>query len=126
MPPCAPAVPRTSPLRAAAEFAARGAAGAVLGLCLVATNVPGATAAEEAAAVFGKSCAGCHAGGGNVIRPGLTLRLDDLQKQGYVEPAALYQVIYAGRGSMPGFGTDCAPKVRGRSAPALHRPGCLW
>ncbi|EFN54427.1 hypothetical protein CHLNCDRAFT_17921, partial [Chlorella variabilis] len=60
--------------------------------------------------VFEKSCAGCHSGGGNIIRRDATLQLGDLEKYGVADTQALYTVIYGGRGSMPGFGLDCAPK----------------
>lgn len=66
--------------------------------------------AVEAASVFTRSCAGCHAGGGNVIRRDATLQLGDLQKNGLDGPEALYSIIYSGRNSMPGFGQECAPR----------------
>ncbi|GAB4820382.1 hypothetical protein N2152v2_007428 [Parachlorella kessleri] len=41
-----------------------------------------------------------------------TLKLADLQKQGLTEPGVVYDVIYNGRGQMPGYGLECAPKLR--------------
>ena len=59
---------------------------------------------------FSNTCAGCHAGGGNIVRRDATLKSSDLKKYGVDSPDALYQLIYSGRGSMPGYGEDCAPK----------------
>lgn len=55
---------------------------------------------------------GCHAGGGNIVQAGQTLFTGDLQKNGMMDPDALYNLIYKGKGKMPGYGTDCAPRVR--------------
>ena len=56
--------------------------------------------------------AGCHAGGGNVVQAGATLSTGDLRKNGMLDPDALYNQIYRGKGKMPGYGKDCAPRVR--------------
>jgi hypothetical protein len=56
--------------------------------------------------------AGCHVGGGNIVQAGATLFQADLEKNGVADSGSLYQLIYAGKGRMPGFGQDCAPKVR--------------
>lgn len=61
-------------------------------------------------ALFTSKCAGCHMGGGNVVAAGATLKTEDLQRNGVASPEALYKIIYAGKGKMPGYGTDCAPK----------------
>ncbi|KAL4422090.1 hypothetical protein ABPG77_001558 [Micractinium sp. CCAP 211/92] len=89
--------------RAAATFVGLAAAGALL-------LSPPQAQAVDAAAVFSRSCAGCHAGGGNVIRRDATLQLGDLQKNGLDGVEALYGIIYRGRNSMPGFGQECAPR----------------
>jgi cytochrome c6 len=59
---------------------------------------------------FSSTCAGCHAGGGNIVKREATLGYDDLKKYGLDSPDALYMLIYGGRGSMPGYGEGCAPK----------------
>jgi hypothetical protein len=56
--------------------------------------------------------AGCHVGGGNIVQAGATLFPADLEKNGVADSSSLYQLIYAGKGRMPGFGQECAPKVR--------------
>lgn len=60
--------------------------------------------------VFDRSCAGCHAAGGNIVKRDATLLLSDLQKYGLNGPEELYSIIYSGKGSMPGFGEECQPK----------------
>ncbi|PSC69669.1 cytochrome chloroplast precursor [Micractinium conductrix] len=89
--------------------------GAVIPLPLPLAPVCGSTLGRRhltPAATFGKSCTGCHAGGGNVIRRDATLQLADLQKYGMADGdgGALYDVIYSGKNSMPGFGEGCAPR----------------
>ncbi len=87
------------------------AAGAWLSLCVSLLAPAMAVAASEATVqVFQNSCAGCHAGGGNIVKRDATLALSDLQKYGLDGPDQLYDIIYKGRGSMPGFGEGCAPK----------------
>lgn len=92
----------------------RAAAAAVAAAALM-TFTPPALAAdppslEAAAATFAKSCAGCHAGGGNVLAPGATLFPDALARGGVDTQESLYRVIYSGRGRMPGYGAGCEPK----------------
>jgi hypothetical protein len=50
-------------------------------------------------------------GGGNIIQSGATLFQEDLIKNGFADNDSLYSIIYSGKGRMPGFGADCAPKV---------------
>jgi cytochrome c6 len=68
--------------------------------------------ADQAATeqTFASTCAGCHAGGGNIVRRDATLKLEDLTKYGIDSVDELYNVIYSGRGSMPGYGEGCTPK----------------
>ena len=55
--------------------------------------------------------AGCHAGGGNVVQAGASLFTGDLQRNGLTSTDAVYELIYKGKGKMPGYGVNCAPKV---------------
>jgi hypothetical protein len=57
--------------------------------------------------------AGCHVGGGNIVQPSATLLSADLARNGVDTPGALYDIIYKGKGRMPGFGQECAPRVSG-------------
>lgn len=45
-----------------------------------------------------------------MLQPGATLFTEDLQRNGRAMPEALYEIIYSGKGKMPGFGQDCAPR----------------
>lgn len=69
-----------------------------------------AAAAVDAPAIFTKSCAGCHQGGGNVVSPGNTLSLADLERNGLLSSEKLFEIIYSGKGKMPGYGENCAPR----------------
>lgn len=55
------------------------------------------------------------------MQGGPTLYLADLEKNQLADPPAIYQVIYSGRGKMPGYGIDCAPKVTHPPLPVSHR-----
>ena len=50
-------------------------------------------------------------GGGNVVQAGATLKEADLQKNGVASVEAIYDLVYNGKGKMPGYGAGCAPKV---------------
>jgi len=55
--------------------------------------------------------AGCHAGGGNIVQRGAGLTLEELQKNNAASPEQIYSLIYSGKGKMPGYGTNCTPRV---------------
>mmetsp|Transcript_38283 Transcript_38283/g.108228 ORF Transcript_38283/g.108228 Transcript_38283/m.108228 type:complete len:200 (+) Transcript_38283:124-723(+) len=71
---------------------------------------PQPSIAASATENFASRCAGCHAGGGNVVQAGASLRSGDLKKNGIETPEQIYDLIYKGKGKMPGFGNDCAPR----------------
>jgi cytochrome c6 len=60
---------------------------------------------QAGARLFEAHCVGCHAGGGNVIRHGRTLRLDALRRADLASPEAIARVAAAGRGQMAGYGS---------------------
>ena len=65
--------------------------------------------------------AGCHLNGGNVVAAGATLFTADLQRNlGDLNGESLYQLIYSGKGKMPGFGKECAPKGKCTFGPRLE------
>jgi mono/diheme cytochrome c family protein len=45
-------------------------------------------------------CAACHAGGGNTVQAGATLLKSDMQRNGYIDVDAIYNIIYYGKGKM--------------------------
>ncbi|NEP16119.1 MAG: cytochrome C6 [Leptolyngbya sp. SIO4C1] len=77
---------------------------AVLAVGLWLTAPLPAIAQPEPAALFELHCAGCHPGGGNIIRRGKTLKQRALKRYGYDEPAAIATIITQGKGIMSAFG----------------------
>lgn len=75
---------------------------------------------QKGAALFSRSCIGCHDGGGNVIQPGATLFLKDLQRNGVDTEEEIYKVTYSGKGRMPGFGENCTPRGQCTFGPRLQ------
>ncbi|KAB2601668.1 cytochrome c6 [Pyrus ussuriensis x Pyrus communis] len=70
----------------------------------------GAVDVQKGAALFRKTCIGCHAAGGNIIQPGATLFTKDLQRNGIDTEEEIYRVTYFDKGRMPGFVEKCAPR----------------
>jgi cytochrome c6 len=50
-------------------------------------------------------------GGGNVVQPGATLSLRDLKRNGIESIEEIYDLVYRGKGKMPGYGVACTPRV---------------
>ena len=46
-----------------------------------------------------------------MVQAGATLKQADLQKNGVASVEALYDLVYNGKGKMPGYGAGCTPKV---------------
>ena len=65
-----------------------------------------------------------------MVQAGASLRTGDLQRNSAASSEAIYDLIYKGKGKMPGYGKECAPKVRGQEQPQPLRapliPGCRW
>ncbi|KAK9824135.1 hypothetical protein WJX72_008036 [[Myrmecia] bisecta] len=86
---------------------------------LTAAVVLSGSAAASTVDQFTASCAGCHAGGGNVVQGGASLRTGDLKRNGAASPEAIYEIIYKGKGKMPGYGKNCAPRGKCTFGPRL-------
>ncbi|XP_059657904.1 cytochrome c6, chloroplastic [Cornus florida] len=65
---------------------------------------------QKGASLFRRTCIGCHDAGGNIIQPGATLFLKDLQRNGADTEEEIYRITYYGKGRMPGFGENCTPR----------------
>ncbi|KZV42515.1 cytochrome c6, chloroplastic [Dorcoceras hygrometricum] len=76
--------------------------------------------AQKAGALFRRACIGCHDGGGNIIQPGATLFLKDLQRNGVGTEEEIYQITYFGKRRMPGFGENCTPRGQCTFGPRLQ------
>lgn len=87
---------------------------------LLCSPVVEAAEIKKGATLFGRSCIGCHDGGGNIIMPGSTLFLKDLQRNGVDTEDKIYQVTYSGKGRMPGFGEKCTPRGQCTFGPRLQ------
>ena len=75
---------------------------------------PDPAALQAGARLFEAHCAGCHVGGGNIIRRGRTLRLEALQRARLADPEAIARVAAEGVGQMSGYGA-----VLGADGPRL-------
>lgn len=64
-----------------------------------------ALAAEtsDAAQVFSASCAGCHLGGGNIVRRGKNLKQKALKKYGMDSIDAIAHLVENGKNAMPAY-----------------------
>ncbi|KAF8407486.1 hypothetical protein HHK36_006620 [Tetracentron sinense] len=79
-------------------------------LCNPPVSLGQLTDAQRGATLFHRACIGCHDGGGNIIQPGATLFLKDLQRNSVDTEEEIYRVTYYGKGRMPGFGVNCTPR----------------
>lgn len=75
---------------------------------------------QKGATLFNRACIGCHYAGGNIIQPGATLFLKDLQRNGVDTEEEIYRVTYYGKGRMPGFGQNCTPRGQCTFGPRLQ------
>ncbi|XP_009611368.1 cytochrome c6, chloroplastic isoform X1 [Nicotiana tomentosiformis] len=75
---------------------------------------------QKGAALFNKACIGCHYAGGNIIQPGATLFLKDLERNGVDTEEEIYRLTYYGKGRMPGFGQNCTPRGQCTFGPRLQ------
>ncbi|KAG8385121.1 hypothetical protein BUALT_Bualt03G0008600 [Buddleja alternifolia] len=75
---------------------------------------------HKGATLFRRACIGCHDTGGNIIQPGATLFLKDLQRNGVDTEEEIYRVTYYGKGRMPGFGENCTPRGQCTFGPRLR------
>ncbi|XP_038970199.1 cytochrome c6, chloroplastic isoform X1 [Phoenix dactylifera] len=75
---------------------------------------------SEGRALFQKACIGCHDMGGNILQPGATLFMKDLERNGVATEEGIYNITYYGKGRMPGFGEKCTPKGQCTFGPRLQ------
>ncbi|KAF5833745.1 hypothetical protein DUNSADRAFT_9812 [Dunaliella salina] len=86
---------------------------------LVLLCLPQAANAADIQGTFTTKCAGCHLNGGNVLAAGASLFPEDMQRNGFADPEAMFNLIYKGKGRMPGYGEGCAPKGQCTFGPRL-------
>jgi cytochrome c6 len=79
------------------------------------------------AQVFEAQCAGCHVGGGNIIRRGKNLKLKTLQKNHVETIAAIAALVTAGKGNMSAYGNRItAIEINDVSAYVLNQAEQNW
>jgi cytochrome c6 len=81
----------------------------ILGLLVLFTPTP-AFAESTAAQLFDTHCAGCHPGGGNIIRRSQTLKLKTLQRNHRNTTAAIAEIITNGKNNMSAFSDRLTPR----------------
>ncbi|RWV97135.1 hypothetical protein BHE74_00005303 [Ensete ventricosum] len=77
------------------------AATAILALSAPVAYGQSTTMSNGGAALFQKACIGCHDMGGNILQPGATLFMKDLQRNGVATEEGIYDITYYGKGRMP-------------------------
>ena len=61
-------------------------------------------------AIFDKSCAACHSGGGNIFNSGKDLRQKSLAKNKCLNVVCVENLVEKGKKQMPAYGTFTSPK----------------
>jgi cytochrome c6 len=74
-----------------------------------AAPAPTAAGAGAGAALFETNCAGCHAGGGNIIRRGKSLKLKALKKNGRASVELIADIVTHGKANMSAYGDRLTP-----------------
>jgi len=55
-----------------------------------------------------------------VVQGGASLSTGDMRRNGVLDAQAIYDLTYGGRGKMPGYGKDCAPRGKCTFGPRLE------
>jgi cytochrome c6 len=79
------------------------------------------------ARIFHVHCAGCHPGGGNIIRRGKTLKQRALQRNGYDSVAAIASLVTHGKNNMSAFADRLtASEIEAVSTYVLEQAAANW
>jgi cytochrome c6 len=65
---------------------------------------------DSGAKLFEAQCAGCHAGGGNIVRRGKNLKLKTLQKNKLDTLEAIVTLVTQGKGNMSAYADRITPE----------------
>lgn len=85
-------------------------------ICLVVISVlfffasPVLASSESGAAVFEANCAGCHSGGGNIIRRGKNLKTRALKRNHYDNVDAIASLVTKGKNNMSAYEDRLTPE----------------
>jgi cytochrome c6 len=89
--------------------------------------VDSATKVDPGAKLFEAQCAGCHAGGGNIIRRGKNLKLKTLQKNKIDTLEAIAALVTQGKGNMSAYADRITPEeIQTVSAYVLSQASSNW
>ena len=91
-------------------------------------HIPSAQAIPlDGSQLFEAQCAGCHAGGGNIIRRGKNLKLKALQKNKVDTQEAIVNLVTAGKGNMSAYADRLTPEeIQTVSAYVLAQAAQNW
>jgi cytochrome c6 len=82
---------------------------------------------QTGAQLFVAQCAGCHGGGGNIIRRGKNLKLNTLQKNQMATPEAIAAIVTQGKGIMSSYAKKMtAAEIADVSAYVLEQAKSGW
>jgi cytochrome c6 len=82
---------------------------------------------QTGAQLFVAQCAGCHGGGGNIIRRGKNLKLNTLQKNQMDTPEAIAAIVTQGKGIMSSYAKKMTPaEIADVSAYVLEQAKSGW
>jgi cytochrome c6 len=89
--------------------------------------VPQQSVENSGAKLFEAQCAGCHAGGGNIIRRGKNLKLKTLQKNKIDTLEAIAALVTQGKGNMSAYADRITPEeIQTVSAYVLSQASSNW
>jgi cytochrome c6 len=100
----------------------------VLGLVLSWILItPIARADDRGAQIFEAQCAGCHAGGGNIVRRGKNLKLKTLEKNQMATIEAIQTLVTQGKANMSAYSEKLTPEeITAVAAYVLDRAQANW
>jgi cytochrome c6 len=79
------------------------------------------------ATVFEAQCAGCHAGGGNIVRRGKNLKLKTLEKNQMATIEAIQTLVTQGKANMSAYSEKLTPEeITAVAAYVLDRAQANW
>ncbi|MDY7016112.1 MAG: c-type cytochrome [Cyanobacteriota bacterium] len=86
-----------------------------------------AETAPKGAQIFQVHCAGCHPGGGNIIRRGKNLKQRTLRRHGMDSIAAISELVTQGKNNMSAFGDRLAQsEIEAVSSYVLEQAATGW
>ncbi|MDY6786063.1 MAG: c-type cytochrome [Cyanobacteriota bacterium] len=81
----------------------------------------------EGAKIFQVQCAGCHPGGGNIIRRGKNLKQRAMRRNGMDSIAAVAEIVTNGKNNMSAFSDRLTPsEIEAVSAYVLDQAATGW